>query len=194
MKSSRQKRRARGFTLVEVMITLAIFGAALAVVLYYQHRTSTLTKATDTSKALIQIVSKIRMNYLSSNGYTGLDYHWPYDAKVVPPPLRRDTTYGAVNDPWGNIIDIVGGTSFFVIDIPRAANFDPETCVAMVSTLGRAARAVWLGTGLTVSDGVIVGSAGPSTIRYKDPDTPPTASSLVQGCAIANGKISLQFE
>jgi prepilin-type N-terminal cleavage/methylation domain-containing protein len=194
MKSSGQRRKAHGFTLVEVMITLAIFGAALAVVLYYQQRTSAVTKANDTSKALVQIVSTIRMNFLSSNGYTGLDYHWPYDAKVVPPPLRRDTTYGAVNDPWGNIIDIVGGSSFFVIDIPRPANADPEVCVAMVSTLARAARTVWLGTGLTVSDGVIVGADGPSTIRYKDPDTIPTAANLATGCAIANSKISLQFE
>jgi prepilin-type N-terminal cleavage/methylation domain-containing protein len=194
MKNSGRRYKARGFTLVEVVITLAIFGAALAVVLYYQQRTGAASKAHETSKALIQIVSKIRMNYLSGSGYSGLDYHWPYDAQVVPPPLRRDTTYGAVNDPWGNIVDIVGGSTFFVIDIPRPANSDPEACISMVSTLGRAAREVWLGTGLTVSDGVIVGAAGPSTIRYKDPETPPTAASLVQGCAIANGKISLQFD
>jgi prepilin-type N-terminal cleavage/methylation domain-containing protein len=198
-KAKRLEKRSkfRGFTLVEVMITLAIFGAALAVVLYYQQRSSVITKANDTSKAVLSLVSSVRSHFEPMNSYAGLNGYWLHDMKIIPPPLAWDQFSGLLVDPWKNRILINGGDNFFLIEMRFPNNNEKEVCIAMTTTLAAGAREVWVGDsqGYNIFPNVeVIGTEGPTAIRYKSPGSTPDASKLAAACAIDNSFLIMIFD
>lgn len=192
-----RRRKSRAFTLVEVMITLAIFGAALAVVLYYQQRNSVITKANDTGKAVMYLVSSVRNHFKPMNSYAGLDSFWPYQMKMAPPPLARDDASFGLVDPWKNRIKINGGDDFFIIEMRFSRSNEKEACIAMTTTLAAGAREVWVGDlqGYNLFPNVeITGVEGPTAVRYKGPGSTPDASKLAAACGINDPFLIMVFD
>jgi prepilin-type N-terminal cleavage/methylation domain-containing protein len=193
----RREIKARGFTLVEVMITLAIFGTALVVLLYYQQRNSVITKANDTSKGVMSLVSSIRGHFMPMNSYAGLYSNWLYDMKITPPPLARNDSALELVDPWKNRIMINGGDNFFLIEMRMPGNNEKEACIAMTTTLAAGAREVWVGDpqGYNIFPNVeIVGIEGPTAVRYKGPGLTPDRSKLAAACGISNPFLYMIFD
>jgi prepilin-type N-terminal cleavage/methylation domain-containing protein len=192
MKMFNRSNKSRGFTLVEVMITLGIFGAALAVVLYYQQRATTVAKATDTTKALTTLVSKIKTYYGNANSYDGVTAASVSRMGISPTPLVPTAGTG-VADPWGNSMDFFGGPTSFIVAAGGSSNIDVEACNAIASSFATNATAIYVGTGFTTTLGVLGGTTGTSLGLYKTP-TSIDPAELAKGCAVPNAQIALQFK
>jgi prepilin-type N-terminal cleavage/methylation domain-containing protein len=180
----------RGFTLVEIMIALAIFGSALTVVLYYQQRASVLSRATDTSRALTTMISKIKTYYGASNTYSGLAATGISQLGIAPSPLS--TTSTTVVDPWGNTMTFTAGSTSFVVELGGASAIDPEACGAIATAFANNATAIYVGTGYTTTAGVLAGATAATGI-YKTSAGVITSANLGAGCSQTGTKVALQI-
>jgi prepilin-type N-terminal cleavage/methylation domain-containing protein len=154
MEYGAQMSKARGFTLVEVVIAMAVIGAALTVVLFFQHRASVVVKSADTSRALATVITKIKSMYALAGSYAGLQSSTVWRWGIAPPPLGSNTSFATITDSWGNNMDIWGGTSSFVIRLGGHNSswklIDEEACVAIASSFAQSAKSIWVGIDHTV--------------------------------------------
>jgi prepilin-type N-terminal cleavage/methylation domain-containing protein len=183
-----RSRKNRGFTLVEVMITLAIFGAALAVVLYYQQRAAVISKSTETTRALTSAVSKIKQYYGDTGDYTTLTDASLAGLDIVPSPFKKSGA--TILDPWGNTITFTGGTGGFMIELGGTSDIDVEACAAIASAFSSGAKEIAIGTAQTYD-----GTTNTLTANspFKPAGGPVNPAVLATGCALDNRKISLVF-
>lgn len=194
-----QKKR-RGFTLIEVMITVAIIGAAVAMVLVYQSKAESRARVSDTVLATTNMTSKIRANYASVGSYNGLTPAQVHSMGLVIEPLRWD---GAnIRDAWGSIMNIegnaAGATSTFVITFggtnsgSRAASLTAEECVSLATQLANHADLVNVGTStvLTSTNGLAGGGKA-----YKASGNILSIANLTDaaGCSAVKPGIALQY-
>lgn len=180
--------RNRGFTLVEVMITLAIFGAALAVVLYYQQRAAVISRSTETTRALTSVVGKIKQYYGDTGDYTGLAAANLVD--FVPSPLKKNAAGTDILDPWGNTMTFTGGSSSFKIELGGTNDIDIEACAAIASAFASSARDIAIGTAQTYTAATNVLTGGSA---FKSVGGPTDPAALATGCALDDRKITLVF-
>jgi prepilin-type N-terminal cleavage/methylation domain-containing protein len=185
-----RSRKNRGFTLVEVMITLAIFGAALAVVLYYQQRAAVISKSTETTRALTSVVSKIKQYYGDSSDYTNLAAANLATLALAPNPLRINTTDSTILDPWGNVMTFTGGASGFMIELGGTSDIDVEACAAIAAAFSSSAKDIAIGTAQTYTAATNTLAGGSA---YKSNGGAPVAANLTTGCSTDDRKISLVF-
>ncbi len=144
---TRTKHTQAGFTLVELVIVMAVIGIAIAGVLYYQNKVSTTQKANDAIQALSSMVGRIRADIGGPTGgvYSsignGTNASVLIKSGIVAQPFVDNGT--TISDPWGNTLTVVGGRSYFGMSFQVP---DAETCIKMASGLSRDALKLTVGT------------------------------------------------
>lgn len=190
------QKKHHGFTLIEIMITLAIIGAAVAVVLVYQNRAESGAKVSQTVTAMTNMTSKIKGFYASAGTYTGLDAKQINSMGLVTQPLTAIVNAGATTmyDPWGNVMGVAGNaanaTPTFVITIGGNVNkLTAEECVSLATNLANGADVVNVGdsTVITTNNGLVGGGSA-----YKAGNAVVMAN-LTTGCGANNPTIGLQY-
>ncbi len=139
-KINRAKRQA-GFTLIEIIIALAVIGVAIAGMLYYQNRAEAGQKANNSVSALTSMVGNIKSTFAPANSFAGVTAGNLVSAGLVVEPFTGAGT--AITDPWGNAVVIGGAPGFFGIGV-LAPN--SEICMKIVTGLVRSAARVTVHT------------------------------------------------
>ncbi len=189
---NRKMTRQRGFTLVEIMIALAIMGVAVAGVLFYQGRAANSQAANKTSSDLAIMASKVKTYFRPSNSYSNVTAARINQMALISAPMKFDGTN--LVDPWGNAMTVGGGTTSFAISLGGATSpLDNEVCTALVSSLSDTAQAIRVGAAAAVStSGASAGTISGGNL-YKGAGVTPDAAALATGCNEASTIIALQF-
>lgn len=134
-------RRQKGFTLIEIIIALAVIGVAIAGMLYYQSRAEAGQKANNTVSALTSMVGNIKSTFAPANSFAGVSAANLISAGAVVEPFTGAGT--AITDPWGGAVVVGGSPGFFGISL-QAPN--AEVCMKIVTGLVRNASRVTVHT------------------------------------------------
>lgn len=134
-------KRQKGFTLIEIIIALAVIGVAIAGMLYYQSRAESGQKANNTVSALTSMVGNIKSTFSPANTFTGVTAGNLVSAGVIVEPFTGTGT--AITDPWGGAVTVGGAPGFFglAFQAPNA-----EVCMKIVTGLVRSAARVTVHT------------------------------------------------
>lgn len=139
------KRRQKGFTLIEIIIALAVIGVAIAGMLYYQSRAEAGQKANNSVSALTTMVGNIKSTFAPSNSFAGVTAANLVSAGLVVEPF---TAVGnTITDPWGQTFVVGGAQGFFGLGV-EAPN--SEACMKIVTGLVRNAARVTVHTAAPV--------------------------------------------
>jgi prepilin-type N-terminal cleavage/methylation domain-containing protein len=185
-------KKQLGFTLVEIMIVLAIIGTAIGGILYYQSRAENTQAATKTSSDVALMASKIKTYFRASNSYTNVTASRINGMALVTAPMKFDGTN--MVDPWGNTMSVAGGTLSFAISMGGAtAPIDKEVCTSLASALADKATAIRVGTAAAVStSGSTAGTISGGNL-YKGAGVTADSAALATGCNESSTVIAMQF-
>lgn len=193
MKFVRPRKKALGFTLIEIMVALGIMGAGVSIVLFYQGRAQATSSAKDATSAIANMVSKAKTYFAGAGSYNAITPAVLNSMGLVTQPLTWDGTN--IRDPWGNVMGIAGnaaGTApTFVATIGGATSaIDREVCTALATALANGADAVNIGasTAITTTNGIVGGGSA-----YKTTAGVLSIVNLNTGCTATNPTIGLQF-
>ena len=187
----------QGFSLIELIIVLAIVAGGIALILYRQSKTEEATRVSDEVQSVSFMVSKIKSFFASTGSFETLSTSTPIQMSLLTPPLKLSGT-DRILDAFGNSVEIqgnaVGASPSFAITI-GGASMGRDTCAALVSALAGGADAVSVGQVAALS--TLSGTASSGTVSggsvYKSATTPPNIQNLGTGCTSANPLIGLQF-
>ena len=188
----KRTKKQLGFTLVEIMIVLAIIGTAIGGVLYYQSRAENTQAATKTSSDIALMASKIKTYFRPSNSVMGVTATNINGMALVSAPMKFDGTN--MVDPWGNAMTVGGGTLSFALSMGGStAPIDKEVCTSLATALSDKATAVRIGAAAAVStSGSTAGTISGGNL-YKGAGTAPDPAALTTGCNEASPIIAMQF-
>jgi prepilin-type N-terminal cleavage/methylation domain-containing protein len=196
-------KKRHGFTVIEVMITLAIIGAAVAVVLMYQSKAESSLRVAGTVSAMTNMTSKIRAYYASVGSYNDITPEKINAMGLVTTPLTWESGTLAMRDAWGNVMNIVGNgpgtTPAFVITIGGVNSLlqpglplTAEECVSVATELANGADRVNVGdtSSFTFTNGVVAGGKA-----YKAAGNILSIANLTDaaGCGAVRPMIVLQY-
>jgi prepilin-type N-terminal cleavage/methylation domain-containing protein len=193
------RKKRCGFTLIETMITLAVIGAALAVVLVYQRKAESSSRVLETVSAMANMTSKIRAYYAFVGSYSGLDGARVKAMGLVAQPFTWNGFM--LQDAWGNVMIVsgnaVGAAPTFVITFGGVVNLiarplTAEECVSLATKLANGADRVMVGAIGTI--GVANGLASGGKV-YKAAGNILSMDNLTDaaGCGAANPMVALQY-
>lgn len=200
------QKSSRGFTLIEVLISVAIVGAAVALVLVYQSRAESSERVSNTIFAVANMTAKIRAYYAATGSYSDISPAQVSAMGLVTPPLTSDGFN--IYDAWGNNMvvggNVPGAAPSFVITLggvgfhPPYYPFSPytklsaEECVSLATKLANDADRVNIsGWPMTFSTNGLVGSG----TAYKAAGNVLSITNLTgaAGCGAAYPMIALQY-
>ena len=212
-KTIRKWKKQLGFSMIELMVVLAVIGAAIATVLIYQQRAQSNNQANNVVQAQTSMVNKIRMFLGPSGTYNALSTAAVIAMNVAISPLIVNATAGTINDPWGNALTFTGNaavagspTSFVITIGGTTAAIDHESCNIIASSLVNGADVVHIGLTANLTTGVL-GSITQGTLNgtatagntagnlklYKAANGVPDGAALAVGCGLALPVIGLQY-
>src|SRR5471030_111452 len=194
MKKGFKKQSMAGFTLIEIMIALAITGVGTAVVLAYQSNAST---GQDTQNAVntVQTMMGKTHSYIGSSGtYFGMSAAMVNTVASTLSPLVWDGTN--IRDPNGNIMNWIGNASgaaaSYVVTYGGATKpITKEACAQFASGFLQGADAIYVGgttTPVTTTNGI----AGAGN-AYKTALGVVNAANLATGCADTSPVVVIQM-
>jgi prepilin-type N-terminal cleavage/methylation domain-containing protein len=186
-------KHEQGFSLIELIIVLAIIAASVALILERQSKAQESNKSNDTVQAVSYMVSKIKTFYASSGSYTGLSASVINGMSLLNQPLKWDGTN--ILDAWNNPLVLSGnpsaGVPSFALSIGGSVNaLSKETCSALATALAAGADLVNVGasTEVQVASGVVSGGS-----VYKGSTGALNVSNVATGCSSSSPVIGLQF-
>jgi hypothetical protein len=190
-------KRSLGFSLIELIIVMAIIAGGIALILYRQSKTEEATRVSDEVQSISFMVSKIKSFFASTGSYETLATGTPIQMSLLTPPLKLSGTDRIV-DAWGNSVELlgnsVGASPSFAITI-GGASMGKDTCAALASALAGGADVVAVGQVAALS--TQSGTASSGTISggsvYKQIGSGANIQNLGSGCASPNALIGLQF-
>lgn len=100
-------RKAAGFTLVELLITLAIIGIAIIAIVGMSQNAGTSSKVQSEVKNLQAISSTVKSSFGSSGSYAGLTTAIALRAGGFPTQM---VTNGVVANTWNGAVDVTADT------------------------------------------------------------------------------------
>lgn len=183
-------KKQKGFTLIEIIIALAVIGVAISGMLYYQSRADTSQKVNDTTSAITTMVGSIKTTFAPANSYADVTAQNLINAGLLVSPF---TASGAnIVDPWGINIVVGGNASFFGFTLTPP---DAETCAKLATALVRnAAR-------MTIAADAAIAPAGTTlatfvtgaTVIKADQAAQMNAANMATGCAVNNRLLAVAF-
>jgi len=193
----RTSKQQSGFSLIELIIVLAIIAGGIALILYRQAKTEEATRVSDEVQSVSFMVSKIKSFFAATGSYETLSTTTPIQMSLLTPPLKLNGT-DHILDAFGNSVELQGnasGTSpSFAITI-GGGTMGRDTCAALASALSGGADVVAVGQVNALSGSLATpnsGSVSGGSI-YKSLSTPPNIQNLGAGCSAASPVIGLQF-
>lgn len=181
------KSRSKGFTLIEIMIALAIMGIAIAAVLYYQGKAEGSQKALATVQDTTSLASKIKAMYGPQNTYTSITAADLEKMGIVPSGFT--VTSGVIYDAYGNVMTFTGGPSTFTISVGGDTGpLQNEECAAIATGIRGNAMAVMVGSDAAGAAGIATGGSA-----YKELNGKLHADNLASGCDGDSPKVVMQF-
>ena len=182
-----------GFSLIELIIVLAIIAASVALILDRQNKAQESNRSNDTVQAVSYMVSKIKTFYASSGSYSGLSAAVINGMSLLNQPLKWDGA--SILDAWNNPLGVSGNaiaaTPSFALSIGGSVNpLSKETCSALATALAAGADVVHVGgaSDVQLNAGVVSGGS-----VYKSAAGVLTVANVASGCSAANPQIALQF-
>lgn len=134
-------RRQKGFTLIEIIIALAVIGVAIAGMLYYQNRAEAGQKANNAVSALTSMVGSVKSNFAPANSFAGVTAGNLVSAGLIVEPFTG--AGNAITDPWGGAVTVGGSAGFFGLSFQAPTS---EICMKIVTGLVRSAARVTVHT------------------------------------------------
>lgn len=181
------KFKSHGFTLIEIMIALAIMGGALGLILAYQNKAEASQKANRTVEDVSLLASKIKTMYGPMNSYATVTATSLNDMGLTPGGMSFATPN--IVDAYGNTVSITGAAASFAITIGGATGpLDKEICSSIATNLSTQATAINVGGAATAAAGAVSGGSA-----YKTTAGALSVANLATGCATASPVIALQF-
>ncbi len=182
-----------GFSLIELIIVLAIIAASVALILDRQNKAQESNRSNDTVQAVSYMVSKIKTFYASSGSYSGLSAAVINGMSLLNQPLKWDGA--SILDAWNNPLGVSGNaiaaTPSFALSIGGSVNpLSKETCSALATALAAGADVVNVGgaSDVQLNAGVVSGGS-----VYKSAAGVLTVANVASGCSATNPQIALQF-
>ena len=83
---------SRGFSLIELIIVLAIIAGGIALILYRQSKTEEATRVSDEVQSISFMVSKIKSFFASTGSYETLVTATPVQMSLLTAPLKLSGT------------------------------------------------------------------------------------------------------
>lgn len=194
MKMVRVGRRQRGFTLVEIIIAMALAGIVIAGVMFYQSRAENTQKTNDAVQSLVTIVGGIKRVYAAANNYTGLNGAAIGDAGLNIKPFS--VSGGNLIDPWGGTTDIVVNSAgtMFALGVVAPSK---EACMQLVTSMVDNALALAVRNG---AHGLSTAGATPSAflgtganLVKTDPSASINTGNALTGCDGATPRVVMVF-
>jgi prepilin-type N-terminal cleavage/methylation domain-containing protein len=176
---SPRKARQAGFTLIEIIIALAVMGSAIGGMLYYQSRAETSQKTNDAVSALTTMVSSVKTNYGPAGTYAGVTVANIIAGGLTVEPLK--VSGANIVDPWNNNVLAEGAAAQFAM---RVGPLTRETCLAMANGLVRNAVILNVGNVTAVTAGALTGGGVYKASAAATPDAGVLNGNT--GCGIAN--------
>jgi len=194
---TRARFHQRGFSLIELIIVLAIIAGGIALILYRQSKTEEATRVSDEVQSVSFMVSKIKSFFAATGSYETLNTATPIQMSLLTPPLKLN---GAdhILDAFGNSVELQGNASgaspSFAITI-GGGSMGRDTCAALASALAGGADVVTVGqvNALSASSGTPNSGTLSAGSVYKSLTTSPNIQNLGSGCSSASAVIGLQF-
>lgn len=171
-------RKQAGFTLIEIIIALAVMGTAIGGMLYYQSRAENGQKVNDTITAATTMISGIKTNFGPTNSYAQVTIANLISGGMTVEPFKVN---GAnITDPWNNNLLMEGNASQFAF---RLGPVSREVCVSLANGLVNNALILNVGNVTAVTAGALTGGGAYKASASATPD----ASVLLgaTGCGIA---------
>lgn len=185
------KTKSKGFTLIEIMIALAIMGTAIAAVLFYQGKAEGTQRALAMTQDTTLLASKIRSLYSPQNSYKAINSGVEEELHkmgILPSNMTYDSD--TITDAFGNKMEFTGGVSTFTVSVGGTTGpLRPEECAALATGARSNAMAITVGKDAvgTADEGVATGSF------YKDLKGVLSTANLALGCQEENPVVVMQF-
>lgn len=183
-------KKPKGFTLIEIIIALAIMGVAISGMLYYQSRAETGQKVNDVVSAMTTMVGGIKTSFAPAGNYDAVTSANIVNAGLTVEPFVASGT--TIIDPWGTTLSIAGKGAFFGMQVSAP---DKETCTKLVTSLVRNASRMTVG-----SDAAMVGTATTleafatgTNIAKADAASAYNPASSATGCSATGAKIVVVY-
>lgn len=171
-------RKQAGFTLIEIIIALAVMGTAIGGMLYYQSRAETGQKVNDSITAATTMISGIKTNFGPSGSYALVTVANLISGGMTVEPFKVN---GAnITDPWNNNLLIEGGASQFALRIGPVSR---DVCVSLSNGMVNNALILNVGNVTAVTSGSLTGGAAYKASASATPD--PSVLLGATGCGIA---------
>jgi prepilin-type N-terminal cleavage/methylation domain-containing protein len=180
-----RQQKQRGFTLVEVMIVIAILGSAIAVFFYFGGNIRKGNQANNTAVALNGMVEKARTSFAGQ--FSAISATTLNQAGIVYKPFQYDSATTSITDPWGNTVTLNGSATSLAMVIGGTLAMTADQCVTIAKTLINTAAKINVGTGVTATAGVISGGSAYFTSPTE------TQANLTAGCSATAPLIGAQF-
>lgn len=183
----------KGFTLIEIIIVLALMAAAIGMYFGYQKFAIASQERNATTTSLVAMASKIRdLQRYAGGGYTGFTSGVVNSAGLVDQPVKWDGT--VLREPRGGWVDVRGATGSFSIRM----NFDKypssearEACVSTAQAFAASADIVVVG-GTWLINGTGGVATGGTTYKAAD-GTRASMDALIAGCTATTVGVVAQF-
>ena len=183
------KAKQTGFTLIEIIIALAILGAAISGMLYYQSRAETSQKVNDMITASVSMISNIKNNYGPSGSFAAVTIANLIAGGMAVSPFTAGAT--TITDPFGNAMLAEGSATQFAV---RMGPLSKEVCVSLANGLVANALILNVGNVTAVTSGALTGGGVYKASAAAAPD--PAILLGTTGCGIttdANRYIAAVF-
>ena len=127
---TRSNSRSQGFSLIELLIAVAIIGilAAIAIPMYSDYVTR--SRRTDGQATMMQVAQELERCYTQFSSYDSVDSSGVYYCKVTP-------LLASGKDSGKNFYKIkgtIGSTKFTLTATPQNAQADDTDCATLILT------------------------------------------------------------
>jgi type II secretory pathway pseudopilin PulG len=185
----------KGYSIVEVGISLALIGSLLSAVYIGANTLRTSSMAQDTASALLGTISNTQSYFRNFNSFNGLTEAVMCQAQMVNPPLTCVTNQ--IHIPWesSNNALIVGTNNALLSGFSVGTTdvvMNRSVCTTIANTLLPVVNSMHIGAAAAVNATTAVVSGG-TTIKTNGTPVATAAADIATACSGATPVIAVNF-